>query len=180
MNAWLDSFAARTAAAQPRPPAGEAPYADAWMDVRRRRRALLLNPAGGFAMLIVLALLSENFAALRPLEMLFPLCALSTFLGWTYSVFRFGFFRCPRCGRSFKAAPPPDLLIDSVLPHDSQRCGHCHLRMWAVNDAGLPLREYERRMKRAEAEAAAAALASAPPSADAPPLSLPPSSRSPR
>jgi hypothetical protein len=175
MNAWLEGFAARTAAASPRPPdAGEdeAPYADAWMEVRRRRRAMLLNPAGGFAVLIVLFLLAESFAALRPLAVFAPFCALSIFVGWTVSLFRYGFFRCPRCSRVFNAGPLPDPSIDRVFPHDPDRCGHCHLRMWSVNDAGLPLREYERRMKRAEAEAAAAGLASTPSSADAPPFPL--------
>jgi len=171
MNAWLEAFAGRATPA-PRPSGdgdGEAPYADAWLEIRRRQRAMLLNPAGGFAMLIAIGLLSEGFAALRPLEALLPFCALSTFAGWTYSVFRYGFFRCPRCGRSFNTPPPSDPLIDGVLPRSFDRCGHCHLRKWAVNDAGLTLREYERRI--GAAEAAAARLASPPPSADAP---LPP------
>jgi hypothetical protein len=179
MNAWLEAFTGRAAPAASRPPGDEeAPYADAWLEVRRRRRALLLNPAGGFAMVTVIALLGEGFAVLRPLEALLPLCALSIVAGWTYSVFSYGLFRCPRCGRPFKAAPPPDPAIDRVLPHNPGRCGYCHLRKWAVNDGGLMLREYERRT--GAAEAAAARLASPPPSADAPPSMLTPSSRSPR
>jgi hypothetical protein len=171
MKGWLEAVAGRTPPA-PRPPGDdEAPYADGWLDVRRRRRALLLNPAGGFAMMIVLALLGEGFAALRPLEALLPFCALSIFAGWTYSVFRYGLFRCPRCGSPFKAVPPPDPAIDRVLPHNPGRCGYCHLRKWAVNDAGLMLPEYERKVKEAEAAALAAGPASPPLSADAP---LPP------
>jgi hypothetical protein len=181
MNGWLEAVAGRTPPAAPRPPGDdEAPYADGWLDVRRRRRALLLNPTGGFAMVTLLALMGEGFAALRPLEALLPLCALSIFAGWTYSVFRYGLFRCPRCGSPFKAAPPPDPAIDRVLPHNPDRCGYCHLRKWAVNDGGLMLRDYERKLKEAERGALVTGPASAPSSADAPPSMLTPSSRSPR
>lgn len=154
MNAWLEPFA--TAAKAASPPAaedgGEAPYADFWLEMRRRRRALVLNPAGGFAMLAALALLTENVAALRPYQdTLLPLCALSVFLGWTISLVRYGFFRCPRCGGWFSGQRIPDPAIDRVLPRDPQACSHCSLAMWSVNEAGLTLRKYERALKAKEA-----------------------------
>ena len=98
-------------------------YEQGWRTYRSLRLQMLLVPVAFVAAFVVIRMLSY-FVHVPSVAFLVFIVLM---VAWPITLWRFGFFPCPRCGRSFRGF----MFSFSWL---RRRCAHCGLRKFANHD----------------------------------------------